>query len=129
MLILCSSLAWSTSGSIGSCSFCSWSEEGMANLSLGQHSSWEPLIIGISCQHNCVWASSPCSPTWVHFILLEPSQIWSPLNSYSHCHWFDTYKMMLMLLHMTQFFYVINFVEEDCFNIWAVQSWQMLFFS
>ena len=45
-----SSLAWSSGSSISSWNFEARREEGMADLSLGEHGGRKPLPVGISCK-------------------------------------------------------------------------------
>lgn len=108
---LCSSLAWRAGGSIRGCNFYGGGEEGVAASSLGQHRSREPLAFGISSQLDSMRTSSPSSTPFIHIVILEPPQIWGALHYYSHCYWFATNKMTLVVIN--EWMIHVNFAEDD----------------
>lgn len=87
-------IAWRSSGSFSSPNFSGRGEEGLADISLGQHGGWEPVTVGVSSQFNSLRTSSESPTRWLQFVLLESSQIWTPFHFHCHRCWFDSHKMI-----------------------------------
>ncbi|KAK8503905.1 hypothetical protein V6N13_021685 [Hibiscus sabdariffa] len=60
-------------------------------FSMGEHRCRKPITVGIGGELDSMRASSPGAPPWLHFVFLEPPQVWTSFHAYCHCYWSDTH--------------------------------------
>lgn len=94
-LLFSSSFAGSQGSCISSSYIFSRREDCMADISMGEQSSWQLHSSRLSCKPYCLWAGSLISIT-IWSLLLEASCFSRSLHFHCHCYWLVAHQRLVL---------------------------------